>query len=266
MSLQQRTVYPQNGSPVWLPVWWLCLLVSLVSGGVHGNAVHTPEAFDRVHYQLPYDVEFVLSDAPFVEASGGSLEDIRITVRRGELTLSQSRGWLSWMIADADDLRLTIGYTQLDGIILSGSGDVYARELDSDQIKLSVRGSGVMEAEQVSANDLHLLSSGSGDIILHDVDVDTLNSAIKGSGDIQLRGTTNNFELSIQGSGDYLADKLRAQETQLSIQGSGDVTLWSEHSLDVSIMGSGNVTYYGNPRVTRSILGSGRVQRAGSNR
>lgn len=131
----------------------------------------------------------------------------------------------------------------------------------SELDKLAIKGSGDvhLQAFDLAGKDIHLEIHGSGDLLADRLRARSLRSAIAGSGDMKLSGQVDTQSVSISGSGDYQAPELQARETRVSIAGSGDSAVWATERLDVSIAGSGDVRYRGQPRLTQSIAGSGAV-------
>jgi Putative auto-transporter adhesin, head GIN domain len=69
----------------------------------------------------------------------------------------------------------------------------------------------------------HLSIAGSGDIVADTLKADKLKAAVAGSGDMKLNSlTVNQLKISIAGSGDF-ASAGNANEVEISIAGSGDV-------------------------------------------
>lgn len=93
--------------------------------------------------------------------------------------------------------------------------------------------------------------SGSNEIII----------SINGSGNINFQeGSTDFLKVNIAGSGDFGGFGLTADEAEVSISGSGNVSLTVLQKLDATIRGSGNVNYKGSPtEVNTDISGSGKV-------
>ncbi len=230
-------------------------------------AVHTEplDDFTEVTYTLPYRVELVATDSPFVRLEGSEdvFNEIKFQVRGDKLRIYEDRGWLSpwWSSRHADDVTLTVGYYMLEEISLTGSGDVFAAELEGDRIKLHLSGTGQVEVENISANDLNLHTTGTGRVLIHDAEVDTANSRLTGTGSIRISGTTNSQVLEITGSGKFFGRDLRAQETEAQITGTGNVQCWTEVSLKASITGSGDLSYFGNPQIDKKVTGSGKLKR-----
>jgi len=106
---------------------------------------------------------------------------------------------------------------------------------------LGVSGSGKAEIKDaLKTDDLNLSVSGSGKIFINDITVSKLDCGISGSGDIIFTGSGN------------------ANRADISI--SGNCTCNVTESLRASVSGSGNVTYAGDPKVDAHVSGSGKVR------
>ena len=220
--------------------------------------------FDTVHFVLPYEVEFVQSDEPYLTLEGDedAIADVKTRMKGGTLKIYKDNGsWFNW--GNGEPVVITVGYTELEGINMAGSGDGYAEVLDNAELELKITGSANLEVDEVQADNVQISIAGSGNVQLNEVDVDTLTARIAGSGDIRLEGRAVTQKVSIAGSGDFRAQELRTQETDASIRGSGDIRVWAETQLAIDITGSGDLRYYGTPSVTERIVGSGDIVRMG---
>ena len=94
---------------------------------------------------------------------------------------------------------------------------------------------------------------------LKGIHTDELKLSVAGSGDISAEGMTDRQEISIEGSGKYLGGGLKSKEAKINILGSGEAVMTVSESLEVSIAGSGEIKYYGDPKVKQNIVGSGSV-------
>jgi len=136
---------------------------------------------------------------------------------------------------------------------------VQARNIE----RITVAGSGNVNAQQLRAPQLDLEVGGSGNITLQDVTSEAISVAIGGSGNLKAGGTVERLRISIGGSGRVHTEQLAARTASVSIGGSGTAVVWAKQTLGVSVAGSGDVSYYGDPKLNTSITGSGRVHRLG---
>lgn len=141
-----------------------------------------------------------------------------------------------------EPVRITLYYESLDRLTVAGSGDINASSLAIEALSLDVL--------------------GSGDIEIDNIDADSVRARVAGSGDIDLTGKTIEFRASVVGSGDIDASSLSAQKAVASVAGSGDIAVQASAHLDANIVGSGDIRYSGSPEVSERIAGSGDVMPA----
>jgi hypothetical protein len=105
-----------------------------------------------------------------------------------------------------------------------------------------------------------LTLSGSGNIDVSGVATPNLSVNLPGSGNIRASGRADELDVSIPGSGTAQLRALTARDVQTTVDGSGEITITATSSLSAVISGSGAVIYGGNPgHVQTSITGSGAV-------
>jgi hypothetical protein len=140
-------------------------------------------------------------------------------------------------------IEIHITVPEIDGLTVSGSGDIFAKEIKSRIIDLSV--------------------SGSGDIVIDDLKTHRVAAAISGSGNITIKngGVADELSVSISGSGDVDAIGFEASDVSIRISGSGDCSVTSNGNIKGRVSGSGDVNYKGNPSIDFSVAGSGRVKK-----
>jgi Putative auto-transporter adhesin, head GIN domain len=151
-----------------------------------------------------------------VEAEDNIMPLLRTEVRNGRLELGPKQS-----ISPTEEIRYTISAASLEGVSISGSGDISATGVDSKSFSV----------------------------------------AITGSGHIVPTGTTGDLAVDISGSGNFEGAGLEARIGEVTISGSGSAAVNVTDTLDVTIAGSGGVSYSGTPSLTTSISGSGDVTR-----
>ncbi len=140
-----------------------------------------------------------------------------------------------------EQVSLQIPYTQLESVIINGSGSVYANEpILSSSLELKINGSGDFEVP---------------------LEVQDISGTISGSGDIVLTGSAENSDFTINGSGNIDTPELTSKQCSVTVNGSGDCTVWVTGNLKVDVRGSGNVYYKGSPSIQTDIKGSGSVSK-----
>ncbi len=109
-----------------------------------------------------------------------------------------------------------------------------------------------------TTQNFELRINGSGNFT-GEVQTAKLRTDINGSGLATFFGSAEEAELKINGSGKYQAFSLHTFSTDVNINGSGHARVWAEDYLNVRISGSGSVHYIGNPQIDSYITGSGKL-------
>lgn len=203
----------------------------------------TPGAFQGVALSLNAQVQVRLgaSESVTIEADDNVLALVDSVVENGTLKIRPVRRGLNLHNAT---IRVT----------------VQARRID----RLSVGGSGTIEAHALKAPALNVEIGGSGSVRLHQPDTEALDVSVGGSGNLEATGgSARRVNIGIGGSGDVRLDRTRAVTANVNLAGSGNVLLDVREVLKVTIAGSGDVEYYGDPQVSRTVAGSGEVRRLG---
>jgi len=180
-----------------------------------------------------------------VEAEDNLMSYLRTEVRGHTLYLGFRDTLANEIIVPTRPVKFYVNLKTLEGLKISGSGNISAHELQAGQLALDV--------------------TGSGDIVIDSLTAQTVESSISGSGRVQLsQGTAPEQRVDIGGSGNYQGEKLAGQTVTVKISGSGNATVRAEETLEARITGSGDIRYYGTPRVTESITGSGHLRAEGN--
>ncbi|MFT6365477.1 MAG: hypothetical protein ACJARI_000922 [Bacteroidia bacterium] len=148
-------------------------------------------------------------------------------------------------------------------VALDGSGDIKMFSVRAKDLTLQLSGPGDIQAVELFAEDLNVVLSGSGEIHLGEVVAKDAEFSLKGSGGItvQKSGVLDSLDIKIVGSGDVNLEPVDSDEVEINIMGSGDATVHARSELEVGIIGSGDVYYSGEPNIDQSILGSGDLHR-----
>ncbi|HET8758729.1 MAG TPA: head GIN domain-containing protein [Solirubrobacteraceae bacterium] len=178
-------------------------------------------AFTRVESDGAVDVRLHVGEPRRVRVRAGEdvIADVGTEVRDGTLHVTFDHG--GW---GGSAVVVEASVPKLEGIELSGSGDV--------------------EADGIAADTFELRSEGSADIVL--------------------TGSAAALDVDLEGSGDADLADLAARTARVSVSGSGGADVRADERLDVSVDGSGDVRYHGDPEVSERIDGSGDLSRAES--
>lgn len=139
-------------------------------------------------------------------------------------------------------IDIYISVPEIDGLSLSGSGDIISDKINARILDLLVSGSGNIKIQQLTSEKVTANISGSGNIVLKEGGIaKELSARISGSGNVDARG----FE---------------AENVNVQTSGSGNCHVVSNGVIKARISGSGNVYYGGNPAIDSSVSGSGSVK------
>lgn len=195
------------------------------------------------------DVIYTQGNTTSVKVVGkaSDVDNILTTVEQGTLVIKTSArgGTFGFKFGSSgDDVKVYVTSPDLTQIRLQGSGDFKApRKIDSDNLAVTLVGSGDIDLRNVICDNFTLDVRGSGD-----VEVDKLCCAkslisIRGSGDIEIneeKVTTTNAE--VYGSGDIALHLNQCGTVNCKVFGSGDISLSGTlRHLNKSCKGSGDI-------------------------
>ncbi len=159
-------------------------------------------------------------------------------------TVKQNGDVLS--IASAGNVDLTLYFTEIQDIVISGAGDVKS-------------------STPINVNNLNLTVSGAGDLDL-DLTAQNIECLISGGGDINLKGKTNSLKSTLSGAGDLYAYNLLAEKATMVVSGAGDAKINVSKEINATVSGSGSVLFKGDPQERSiNIAGAGSVRQTDGN-
>lgn len=201
-------------------------------------------SFSKIALRISAKVHVEIGDKQSVEivAKPSTLDDIITEVKDRTLNIKFPNNY-RFNKFDPGKIEIFITVPEVDGLTVSGSGDIIVEKLKTRILDLTV--------------------SGSGDINIDNLSVERINTAISGSGGINIDagGVADEFSASISGSGNVKAGGFEANDVTVKISGSGNCSISSNGSVKARIAGSGNVYYGGNPSIDSSVAGSGKVRK-----
>jgi hypothetical protein len=226
----------------------LIMVVVLLSGFANGQPAdketRNVKDFTKVSFGVAGNLYINIGPefSVILEGNKRVLDNVLTEVSGGKLVIKNE----NWRMNNwRTDERITVHITmpEIKGLGVSGSGKA--------EIK-----------DAVKTEDLNLSVSGSGKLYAPDVKVSNLDCSISGSGDISLGSTGGSSKagISISGSGNYFGESFKIGTAEIHISGSGNCECNVTESLRASVSGSGNVTYEGNPKLDAHVSGSGRVR------
>jgi hypothetical protein len=179
-----------------------------------------------------------------------SLGSFSSVVLEGSANVSVSFGTSQLVTVEADDNILPL----IETTVKNGQLVISTRSNTNLSIHDSVKVNITME----SLNGITL--SGSGNITVSGMNGDSLAVNLPGSGNITVTGTSTSVQISLLGSGNIYCNELQAKSATVKLNGSGNIEVFASQNLDASLLGSGTIRYSGNPsQVSKSITGSGSI-------
>ncbi len=148
-----------------------------------------------------------------------------------------------------------------------GSGNInFFGFFTQGNVEANISGTGDIYLKNFNAQDLKNSIIGEGDITEEDVELEeALSNKIIGTGNILVStlDTIADNTLKISGSGKIDTYGVPAENVDVDISGTGNIYVRAIKKLNVSISGSGNVYYKGSPTITTDISGEGNVVNTG---
>ena len=179
-----------------------------------------------------------------ISASPSTLDEIITEVRDRTLNVRFKAMNLLLSSFNPGKIEITVTVPEINSLSVSGTGDIIADgPINSRIIDLAVSGSGNIFVDELNSERVKTTVSGSGDIVINGGDV------------------VQELDVIISGSGNVKADRYEAVNLDIKIAGSGNCNVYTNGNLKARVAGSGNVYYHGNPSIDTSVLGSGIIEK-----
>jgi hypothetical protein len=123
---------------------------------------------------------------------------------------------------------------------------------------INLTGNGNIDVDTFSGNTIELHINGSGNLYAS-LFYNKINTRITGSGDAEINGVGDYASYEISGSGTIYALNCDHEHVDIEISGSGSVYVHCTKTLNIEISGSGSVYYTGYPVINDDISGSGQI-------
>lgn len=174
-----------------------------------------------------------------LEGDKDYIDEIETIVRDGKLIIRRESNWSNFN----HKLDCYITMPSISGLGLSGSGTARIESpVKADRFSMSVSGSGKVYAGDLEADSFDASISGSGDLI------------------IEGKGTADKGNVSISGSGNYEGEGFEIDNLTVNVSGSGNCSCKAGDTLIARVSGSGDIYYSGNPRIDAKASGSGHIR------
>jgi hypothetical protein len=105
-----------------------------------------------------------------------------------------------------------------------------------------------------------LTLSGAGNVTASNIDTPSMEVVTSGAGRINMSGKATNEVVTLTGAGSFEGENLLSETASVNTSGVGRAIVNAAKKLDVSISGAGSVEYIGSPQVTQQVSGIGTVK------
>jgi hypothetical protein len=204
--------------------------------GINPQELRELKDFTKISFNISGDL-YIEQSAEFLVKIEGNENDLAqiITKLEGNTLIIKSKNFSHFR----DKVKIFVSLPELTAVDLAGSGNVIAKnKISTDNINLSV--------------------SGSGDILFENLQSTSAKLNLAGSGDMDITGNAKtNLAISIAGSGSIKASNFETQNVDVDISGSGSAKVYALGKLNTNIVGSGSVRYKGQPLINANTVGSG---------
>ncbi len=193
-----------------------------------------------------------------IEAEDNLVDLIRTEVTRGVLEVGTLR---HYSLKPSKKVRYFLTVKELDTVIISSSGDIFAPAIDAEDFDIRLSSSGDLVVKSIDAGEISIRLSSSGDADIGRIDAREIDVGITSSGDITIDGgSTGSQDIQISSSGDYNAADVASKNARVRLSSSGDAHIHVDGELTVSLSSSGSVYYSGDASATVSATSSGRLR------
>ena len=162
--------------------------------------------------------------------------------------------WIEAKGVDLDQVR-----TEIDGDVLklglvpgnyrNVSLKFHVTYRSLEGIKCSGSGK-IMVKSDVGSDDFYVSLSGSGDVLMQSLIADDLEAVLSGSAKLSIKsGQVDEAEIKQSGSGDFEAESLAIGKLEVSKSGSGNTSVGDLGEVSVHSSGSGDLIYSGSPKM-----------------
>ncbi len=239
-----------------------------LGGGVQSAGMQLNGPFNRVSNRSIGNLHLVQGETEDLRIEGR--EELkartRAEVKDGTLEIRFEQDWwdwLSWAFMGAWKLDLYLSMREINGIAMSGAGNLDCPKIETTGLEFSQSGAGNSVIDSLSATELKAKHSGAGNLTVKSLTVESLTVEHSGVGNITLAGQAARQDVHLSGAGNYSARDLESQDVAIRQSGVGNAHVWAVTTLDASLSGAGNIDYRGAPAVTQKVSGVGHIRNAG---
>ena len=197
--------------------------------------------FERIRVIGPFRVDVVADRMTTARAKGSNdaLDRVRLDVQGRTLTIRLDRSGLGSSDLKGPPATVTIKAPALREAALAGSGVLTLSGMKGLRVGVILEGSGQVSASNIQA--------------------DRLDVAAIGTGTIGLAGAARSATVTSKGTASVNGDGLATDDLAVTWESGGDGAFAARRTAKVTSIGTGNVTVAGKPACTVANGGNGQV-------
>lgn len=202
-----------------------------------------------------------LQGSPDIKYTQGKTCSVRVKAPKNIIKKVETRVEGNCLVVSLKDNRL-FSFNTIKG------GEITVYVTSPDLIGVEVQGSGDFECKTLLDTDnMEISLRGSGDVNFSDIICDRIKTSLVGSGDIGIKKVTaQQSSVELVGSGDVTVKQYNVRQTQLELKGSGDIKVACDHCdvVNCRLVGSGDITLSGTiKKLNQTTRGSGDIHTIG---
>ena len=202
--------------------------INKIANAMHGNLVLTYGSRQEIR----------------VEGDDEIINNLNTEVKDGMWNIGFRKGYKHRSNGKSQKLVIHATLTDLESVILSGSGNIKT----TNHFKVS--------------GPFKIIESGSGNMDLK-INASELKGILSGSGNVDISGQADDLDILLSGSGNFNASDMKSNTLTAKSSGSGNILVDVDDSITVlSHSGSGDIRYKGNPKniQNKKKTGSGKIR------
>lgn len=179
---------------------------------------------------------------------------VNIVFKQDKVTSVEAYGpdnIISNLIVASDDNKLSISIKK--GVKFNGLKDnnVILTITAPNLTSISQQGTGnITLKDSVKVDDIKIIYNGTGNFKADELIANNISISSDGVGNVMLKGKTGKANYYIKGIGNLNAKDMIAKDVIVEQQGIGNVSCYASGKIAINTNGIGNVDYFGNPQVT----------------
>ncbi|WP_052480947.1 GIN domain-containing protein [Gilvimarinus agarilyticus] len=221
------------------------------------------------HLNFSGDVKVTLTqsdeNSAHVFIDKGKLENVDIEQEGDSLWIGNSgRGFWSWFKADkSSEVRINIKISSLKGIDASGSVDITAHNMSTDQLTIDLSGASQLTAHVVEAQHVSLDLSGASTLTLAEIKSHALSADVSGASRVHITdgGNLATQTLDVSGASHFNSAAVMAKIVKADVSGASHSKVTASQELSANVSGASSLAYNGDPKLQVNTSGASSINK-----